>query len=318
MRIFTELEPLPTGWHGTPQEMLQAFIDRLTITTDSREFVPDGAIMPHLRDEPITDGRPWFKNGVELWVWDSTAHTYVVVSAKLAVLPQVSISSAEPDPALYGLWLETDNNTVSAFKVYLGSTAGWVGQSFSIPDGSITTAKFQDFAVTSTKLASLSITTDKFAPGLLADRWGSGGAGYYLRMNAAGDAPEWQKCKETVQLPITLSSEVSFAHGATEAPFLVEAALVCIDPEHGWVKDDEIKLNYPFLVYSGPGTVTNFDGSPGVYVMQPLSFLKNSTKVSVHFPATVYIHTKSEAWNTTPSHVIDPAKWVLQFRITYK
>lgn len=307
MRITTSVDPLPADWHGTPQELLQAFVDRLNVTTDSREFVPDGNVPPNERDEPITDGRPWFKNGTELWVWNGSA--YVAASTEEAVLPQVKIGPDEPDPAEYGLWLETLDNTVQSFKVYLGSTAGWVEQVFELEDLSVTSEKFADAAVTTEKLDNLSVTAAKLAGDIPTTKWELGGAGYYLRMNAAGTVPEWSLVTETVDVAITLGALTEYVHNKPNTPFFVDAYLVNVETEHGWVKDDAIRWTLCYGPFYRVATSSTQIGPVGLW--------KSPTRVFCWVPTTVYVPLKS-ALDTPPStYAITPTKWKLQFKITH-
>lgn len=157
MALFTvSAAPLPQSWRGTPQQLLEAFLDRLEITSDLIGFIDSDSPPDH------NDG-VWLKNGSQIWVWsDEDGGAYVPLDISASYTPQIFVGEDTPDPDKFQLWLRLDGLTVLGLYAYLGSTAGWVAQ-VVVPDGSITTAKLADSAVTTPKIQNLAVTAEKLA-----------------------------------------------------------------------------------------------------------------------------------------------------------
>ena len=119
---------LPEGLSTDPQGLLQAFADSLSITPTVpwSSFVVGAA-------QPTSDVGPWFKNGKELWVWDTVAATYVPFTATsttdvnggvLFPTLRYAVSPLAPDPVKFSFWIVLDP-TGKAIDIRHYSTGAW-------------------------------------------------------------------------------------------------------------------------------------------------------------------------------------------------
>lgn len=119
---------LPEGLSTDPQGLLQAFADSLSITPTVpwSSFVVGAA-------QPTSDVGPWFKNGKELWVWDTVAATYVPFTATsttdvnggvLFPTLRYAVSPLTPDPVKFSFWIVLDS-TGKAIDIRHYSTGAW-------------------------------------------------------------------------------------------------------------------------------------------------------------------------------------------------
>lgn len=119
---------LPEGLSTDPQGLLQAFADSLSITPTVpwSSFVVGAA-------QPTSDVGPWFKNGKELWVWDTVAATYVPFTATsttdvnggvLFPTLRYAVSPLAPDPVKFSFWIVLDL-TGKAIDIRHYSTGAW-------------------------------------------------------------------------------------------------------------------------------------------------------------------------------------------------
>lgn len=282
INMIVSAAPLPSNFRGTPQQLLNAFLDRLKITSD--------AVTVTVSETQPTDNSPWLKNGTQWWVWDTDSSTYIPLDISASLSDEIFIGEDQPDPEDYQLWLKTDGNEMVGLYVYLGSEVGFVTAvpEFTLEDGSVTTAKIQNSAVTTSKIANLAITNAKLAGGILLTKLELGAARATLRMNAGATAPEWETETVMAERTITLNSVDEFEHGFDGTPRIVECVLRCDDPDgdDGWEENDEIPYTSlsieggaPQVMYKN-ATVIGFCWGDDVYTRRKDNHNRNEITVS--------------------------------------
>src|SRR5208282_5294415 len=114
--------PLPTNFVGTPQQFIDAFLDRLEVVVEGTSFVISDV-------QPTGNQGPWLKNGTQWWVWDDSTSTYVPLDISASIPAQIyvgDVSQGPPNPAQYKIWLQLNGSVFNGFYYYAGSVAGWV------------------------------------------------------------------------------------------------------------------------------------------------------------------------------------------------
>ena len=114
--ISFSASPLPPTFSGTPQQLLDAFVARLTISTDtSLSLFVSGSIAP------VYDAGPWLKNGTTWYVWDVSTGAYIPEILESESLQYIAQQQA-PDPSIYTFWIALDaNGTPINVQYYSGS-----------------------------------------------------------------------------------------------------------------------------------------------------------------------------------------------------
>lgn len=210
--------PLPSNFKGTPQQLLDAWLERLVVTGDNVAIISSDVM-------PTGNQGPWLKNGTQLWVWDETTQAYRPVDVTNSVSPEVYIGPDAPDPLTYPLWFKTSGSTALGLYTYLGGS--WVTQDVGIHTGDVTEQKIADIAVTTEKIAPLAVTSEKLANGLSLDIWEAGAANTFARMNSVGTSAIWESGRVTFEdLAITLGANHEFVHDLGTVPHRVEVYLV--------------------------------------------------------------------------------------------
>jgi hypothetical protein len=107
------LAPLPFNFTGTPQELADAIVARLSIENESQY-----AVFSIQNSIPSSNIGPVLLNGVSWYVWDSGTASY----QPLVLTSQSQgyhIGSVAPNPSLYRFWIETDGaGAPLAIKIY--------------------------------------------------------------------------------------------------------------------------------------------------------------------------------------------------------
>lgn len=137
MKVTVTASPLPSNFLGTPQQLVEALLDRLEITVDGNSFVI-GDVQP--------DGNqgPWLKNGTQWYVWNEDTSTYAPLDVSASITEQIyigDVSATTPDPAKYSLWLQLSGSAVKGLYYYAGSTTGWVTKPLELTAQSVTLEK---------------------------------------------------------------------------------------------------------------------------------------------------------------------------------
>ena len=125
--------PLPTNFKGTPQQWIDALLDRLEVSFEGNSFVI-GDI------EPEGNEGPWLKNGTQWWVWNDATSQYVPLDVSASITDQIfvgDIANGAPDPNTFQIWLQLNGTTVNGLFYYAGSTAGWVAQASPLNVGTV-------------------------------------------------------------------------------------------------------------------------------------------------------------------------------------
>lgn len=209
-------EPMPSNFRGTPQQMLEAWIDRIRLSADNASFVISDVM-------PTEDQGPWLKNGTQLWVFNGTTYQPLDVSESLD--PEIFVGEDEPDPGVYNLWFRLDGSTVVGLFAYLGGA--WVTQDTGLAPKSIQTIHIANLAVTEDKIADGSVGLAALANSIPLAKWEGGAANTFARMDLAGASPEWTFPRlVSSDLPISASTNIEFFHGLPFAPHRVSAVLV--------------------------------------------------------------------------------------------
>lgn len=282
--------PLPSNFRGTPQQLIEAFLDRLKITSD--------AVTVTVSETEPTDNSPWFKNGTQLWVWDTEAGEYIPLDISASVADQISVGPDEPDPEEFQIWLKTEGNEMIGLFFYAGTEAGWVTSTpvVEVPDNSVSTVKIQNSAVTTSKIANGAVTNAKLASGIALTKLEIGEERAFLRMNEAGGAPVWVANVSLADFAFVASSTLSFEHGLSEAPYKVEAFWICTADDDGYEEGDVVDWHSFWN-----GTEANMH-----------SLWWNATHVGVTLDATI----RGLNRETSSEGVLNPTSWDIRLVIT--
>lgn len=133
MNITIQAAPLPTNFRGTPQQLLEAFLDRMEITVDGSSFVVSDV-------QPSGNEGPWLKGGTQWWVWDPGLSSYVPLDVSASVTQQIFIgdkANGPPDPTKYQIWLQLNGSAVVGLFYFAGATIGWVTQAKELVQGAV-------------------------------------------------------------------------------------------------------------------------------------------------------------------------------------
>lgn len=99
--ITIQMGPLPPVLAWTPQQLADAIAARLSLVT-AQSF----ALFVSGSTEPSSNVGPWLKDGAEWYVWSDSDGGYIPQTINSSSLGYI-ISSSEPDPLLYQVWIET-------------------------------------------------------------------------------------------------------------------------------------------------------------------------------------------------------------------
>lgn len=110
--------PLPSNFKGTPQQLLDAIVERLSLETQATLALFVGGSV-----EPSSDSGPWLKDDMTWWVWDVGTGAYIPQPLEAISLRYVIAGSA-PDQNDYDVWIETDG-TGKAIAIKTYSAAAW-------------------------------------------------------------------------------------------------------------------------------------------------------------------------------------------------
>lgn len=111
--------PLPADFEGTPQEMFEAFVERLEIQSPvGTNFFVVGDI------EPSSDQGPWLKGGTQWWVFSPTRGEYVPLDISASTARLFTVGPEEPaapgeDEAT--IWLRTSVGRVIGWYFWTGA-----------------------------------------------------------------------------------------------------------------------------------------------------------------------------------------------------
>ncbi len=107
--------PLPSNFRGTPQQIMDAMVARLSIVSEE-EF----SLFVSGPTAPTSNVGPWLKNGITWYVWDNSTGSYIPEVLEFQSLRFVA-SQAAPSQALYTFWIELDGaGKAQAIKYYSG------------------------------------------------------------------------------------------------------------------------------------------------------------------------------------------------------
>lgn len=295
--ITIQADPLPTNFRGTPQEFLEALVERLRITTDIVGFVVSDT-------QPAGNQGPWLKYGRQIWVWDEDTATYVPLDVSPSVTNEIWIGEAPPAPISdvdstpkQRLWFKLNGTTVVGLFYWAGDTLGWVTKASELGPNTISSVMLQDGSVTTEKLANLSVTAAKIQDDLPLNKLVKGAARRFLRMDSQAANIRWDTyVTATTELSIQLNTVLEVEHGLGTTPTYVRGVLVCKEAEWGWAVDDELEL-WSVLEDVGDG----WDGST-LYV--------NNTKVGIIVGRTPTVRKKDAPASRAD---ITLAKWKIKF-----
>ena len=238
MKLTVQAAPIPSNFRGTPQQLLEAFLDRLEIVAS--ELFPPEDVMP------TSNQGIWLKNGKQIWVWDEDTSTYVPLDISASYTPQIFVGSAAPDAGVYTLWLKVDaDNKVLGLYNYRGSTLGWVTEASELGPDTITEVMLQDDCVTRDKIKNGEVTSAKLANDLPLTKLARGTSRQIIQMKADASEPAWtsffQASSEQV---ISTHTKIEVENVLGVTPQFVRPVLVCKENEHGWEAGDELDLDW--------------------------------------------------------------------------
>lgn len=320
--ITLRAAPLPTNFKGTPQQLFDAMLARMEITSDASTIsVADTA--------PSSNVGPWLKAGTKWYVWDvSTANpsgAYVPVDISDSLNDEVVVAKEDPENAgaPFGIgsyeeqvppkvppriWLQTDAGGTRPLAIWynFGGNLGWVkGPSVitSVEASAIVPpadranyllAVSEDGASITTRsalIARVSNPTAVDAGKVVTVK--QDGTGFELGTVNVADV--W--LNQTNSAAISTANSLLQSHGLGHTP-RVRAVLVCstADTSTGYAVNDEVNLS-SFASYSDHLRPTSVVASNASNVW---------AAIRTDFPLTV-LH-KTDFTQVT----IDPAKWTLK------
>lgn len=110
--------PLPSTFRGTPQQIMDAMVARLSIEgQDELSFFVTGSVAPS------SNVGPWLKNGVTWYVWDDVTGAYIPEILEFKSLRYI-VQQAAPSHIDYTLWIET-NGSGQAIAIKTYSNGAW-------------------------------------------------------------------------------------------------------------------------------------------------------------------------------------------------
>jgi hypothetical protein len=254
MKVTVTAAPLPTNFRGTPQELIEAFLDRLEISVDGSSFVV-GDVMP------IGNQGPWLRNGTQWWVWDVNTSTYIPLDVSSSVHPQIfigDVAAGAPDSTKYQLWLQLNGSVVNGLYYFAGNTLGWITELSVLVNGSISSAMLQAGSVTTVALANGSVTVAKLQNGIPLSVFAAGNPYQFVRTFANGEVGWGRLMNASPLFSIAAGAGFySWSHGLGGIPNLVRVVFVCItdSPATGYAAGDEIEATFGSgSTSSGPGS----------------------------------------------------------------
>lgn len=285
--------PLPAHFRGNLQEFLDAFLDRMEITSDAETFTISD-------DEPAGNRGPWFKEGTQLFVWNEETSDYDGIDLSASYTAQVWIGATEPDSTIYKIWLKLSGTAVVGLFTFFEDDQVWRTKDLTIQPGSITTNLLMDNVGTSIKFRALSITIAKLASVIPINKWQKGQPGQMVRMDYEGTVSDWSDVlKVSEELAVSSESIIHWSHGLDRAPFIIRAFFVCKLDDAGWTAGTEID-------YRGIGTY--FDAVGPKRGGLP-SMSKNSDTIDMQIGLSLSVkHPVDQI-----SRYINPGKWRLKY-----
>jgi hypothetical protein len=256
MAYTVTFAPLPTNFRGTPQELLEAFLDRMEITSDVVGFVTSDSA-------PTANDGVWLKNGQQIWVWDEEVEggTYVPLDVSASTRNEIwigpgTLDPVTPDTSLYSIWLKIVDSAVEGLFYWNGTA--WVSQPVVIGAGAITTDMLADNSVTTNKIKNGAVTNIKLAGNIPMSKWEKGPANYYVRMSTGGTEAQWRAAdeldafiEESELIDITPYTggvvgdyypALSVAHTLGVTPKYVQFVIRCKTAEKGYLVGDEVSI----------------------------------------------------------------------------
>lgn len=294
--ITIQAAPLPTDFRGTPQEMLDAWLDRIEIVSDLLGFVLSDT-------QPSSNQGPWLKNGNQIWVWDETDSTYVPLDVSASAHDQIWVGEVAPDfdnpeQADFRIWLKLLGSTVVGLFYYTGSVTGWVQKTAELSPGSVTELMYADDSITTSKIRNLAVTAAKLANNLPLSKWERGSAFQTIRMKSDASLPEWTRAvSESVELTLAEDDVLEVSHDLGVVPRYLHAVLVCKEAEGGWSVGEEIDFDAVVENY--------YDGLIARYAV-----FRSTTKIGLRYNFALYLWGKTDSAYFAP---LTNAKWKLKF-----
>lgn len=293
--------PLPSNFRGTPQQLLEAMLDRIQGVSDSEDFAFGG-------DMPTTNVGPWLKNGTQWYVWnDGSEPKYIPLDLSASLNSnEIFVGEVPPDTTTTQdfpkVWLKVTGITVLGLYYWFGSTAGWVTVASELQPNSITNLMIQDGVITTEKVADLAVTINKFAPNIPLTKLARGGFSQFLRMNSSGSAIQWQPLVAELVADFTtdLKQIIVVPHGLPKTPNYVRVCLKSMDTDHGFNPFDEIDMSFGFNAFVsdpdfGASTVDSF-------------WKANATDIVIYLHQRPRIYAPPSWASFTP----DPSVWSLK------
>jgi len=240
MNATVTAAPLPTNFKGTPQQLIEAFLDRLEVVVEGTSFVVSDV-------QPTGNQGPWLKNGTQWWVWDSSTSTYIPLDVSASTSPQIyvgDISQGPPDPTQYQIWLQLNGSVFNGFFYYAGSILGWVTEPSVLTAGCITSSPINMLAagcVLTAAIGNGQVNQSKLAPNLPPAIIGPGNPYQIIQTDQTGASVGWVTLVSTSP-NLTYSTAITWAHGLPKTPNIIRVVWVCIaaDVANGYSVGDEL------------------------------------------------------------------------------
>jgi hypothetical protein len=219
MKFRITCPPLPATFRGTSQQFLDFLVEGMEITSDASGFSTSATM-------PEGNVGPWFKNGMEPYVWDEETSTYVLLDLSSSIPPQITAQETAPDPTVFPLWLKLSGTTVlGLFTFFEGS---WVSEPGVLDSLSVSTELWADGAITGRKFAPQAVTPEKLSSNVEFNLWEDGPAGWFLRTDPNGERPAYRSVTQVADdVPLTESPTLSnFPHSQGVPPTTVQVVFV--------------------------------------------------------------------------------------------
>jgi hypothetical protein len=258
MEVRITAAPLPSNFRGTPQQLVEALLDRLVVEVDGSSFVIGGTM-------PTSNQGPWLKDGSQWWVWDEDTSTYVPLDVSASVSDQIfvgegnwdynaetgvyslspaSSANPSPDPEEVQIWLRTSGSAVVDLLWYAGTSAGWVSKARELIGGAVQTIHLADGVVTTIKISNGAVTPEKVADNFPLSKLVRGTANQIIQVPANGGTPTWvDRTFVSEEQDLAANSIIKVEHGLGSVPNEYWAHLVCKENDQGWNADDEVLAN---------------------------------------------------------------------------
>lgn len=116
--LLLQAAPLPPNFEGNPQQLIDAFLDRVKILSPfGLGFFVSGS------NKPTSNQGPWLKDGTKWYVWSDDDADYIPLDISDSATAPYTISPDYPTTSNPPLWIKVSSgyNAVVGIYLYLGT-----------------------------------------------------------------------------------------------------------------------------------------------------------------------------------------------------